>query len=220
MWRRSLPACTTLRSSSAEVTTTSLAPTTTGENITNIVLSKQTKNVCVGSQSPRSFNPKKVTVRATGRSRSPEDEDAGVRWISVLTNVADQLYYPCEHIAWAADAELIKVKSEEWWLFTTVLWGTSLLLGILRSFRILLLMRKQLRRSRTDSIINGRFQLHKQMREEFLSIFSKTADLCNAIHWMPPGFLWAGQFPRWLVGLMGTISSVIGLMQMSSGNGD
>ncbi|XP_008331888.1 peroxisomal membrane protein 11C [Cynoglossus semilaevis] len=148
------------------------------------------------------------------------EEDAGVRWISVLTNVADQLYYPCEHIAWAADAELIKVKSEEWWLFTTVLWGTSLLLGILRSFRILLLMRKQLRRSRTDSIINGRFQLHKQMREEFLSIFSKTADLCNAIHWMPPGFLWAGQFPRWLVGLMGTISSVIGLMQMSSGNGD
>lgn len=55
-----------------------------------------------------------------------------MRWISVLTNVADQLYYPCEHIAWAADAELIKVKSEEWWLFTTVLWGTSLLLGILR----------------------------------------------------------------------------------------
>lgn len=56
-----------------------------------------------------------------------------MRCISVLTNVADQLYYPCEHIAWAADAELIKVKSDKWWLFSTVLWGTSLLLGILRS---------------------------------------------------------------------------------------
>lgn len=55
-----------------------------------------------------------------------------MRWISVLTNVADQLYYPCEHIAWAADAELIKVKSDKWWLISTVLWGTSLLLGILR----------------------------------------------------------------------------------------
>lgn len=63
----------------------------------------------------------------------PKEEDAAVRWISVLTNMADQLYYPCEHIAWAADAELIKVKSDKWWLFSTVLWGTSLLLGILRS---------------------------------------------------------------------------------------
>lgn len=62
-----------------------------------------------------------------------KEEDSGVRWISVLTNVADQLYYPCEHIAWAADAELIRVKSDKWWLFSTILWGTSLLLGILRS---------------------------------------------------------------------------------------
>lgn len=61
-----------------------------------------------------------------------KEADAGVRWISVLTNIADQLYYPCEHIAWAADADLIKVKSDKWWLLCTVLWGTSLLLGILR----------------------------------------------------------------------------------------
>lgn len=61
-----------------------------------------------------------------------KEADTGVRWISVLTNVADQLYYPCEHIAWAADAELIKVKSDKWWLLCTVLWGSSLLLGILR----------------------------------------------------------------------------------------
>lgn len=73
-----------------------------------------------------------VSVCATVACPSQE-EDAGVRWISVLTNVADQLYYPCEHIAWAADAELIKVKSDKWWLLSTALWGTSLLLGILRS---------------------------------------------------------------------------------------
>ncbi|CAM9219979.1 unnamed protein product [Lampetra planeri] len=52
------------------------------------------------------------------------EEDGAVRWISVLNNIADQLYYPCEHIAWAADAKLIQVKSD--------LWGTSLLLGMLR----------------------------------------------------------------------------------------
>lgn len=65
-----------------------------------------------------------------------KEHDPAVRWISVLNNMADQLYYPCEHIAWAADAELIKIKSDKWWLFSTLLWSASLLLGILRSICI------------------------------------------------------------------------------------
>uniref|UniRef100_A0A674MWB6 Peroxisomal biogenesis factor 11 gamma n=1 Tax=Takifugu rubripes TaxID=31033 RepID=A0A674MWB6_TAKRU len=127
------------------------------------------------------------------------EDDPAVRWISVLSNVADQLYYPCEHIAWAADAELIKIKSDKWWLFSTVLWGASLLLGILRS---------------VTNRLKNTFILHRLMRAELLSFLRSMADLSNAIHWMPPGFLWAGKFPSWLVGLMGTISSVIGLIQM------
>lgn len=59
-------------------------------------------------------------------------------------------------------------------------------------------------------------QLHRQMQAELLSSLKSMADLSNAIHWMPPGFLWAGKFPSWLVGLMGTISSVIGLIQMTN----
>ncbi|XP_036970507.1 peroxisomal membrane protein 11C isoform X1 [Acanthopagrus latus] len=149
-----------------------------------------------------------------------EEEDACVRWISVLTNVADQLYYPCEHIAWAADAELIKAKSDKWWLFSTVLWGSSLLLGILRSLRVLLLLKKKLKGNERDGGGTSRSQLRGQMQGEVLSILSSMADLSNAIHWMPPGFLWAGRFPNWLVGLMGTISSVIGLIQMSAGDSE
>lgn len=63
-------------------------------------------------------------------------------------------------------------------------------------------------------------QLRRQMQVELLSVLSSMADLSNAIHWMPNGFLWAGRFPSWLVGLMGTISSLIGLIQMSNGGGD
>lgn len=143
------------------------------------------------------------------------EEDAGVRWISVLSNVADQLYYPCEHIAWAADAELISVKSDKWWLFSTVLWGTSLMLGILRSLRVLLLLKKKLRKSEGGGQYSSRSQLYRQMQLEILSIFSGLADLSNAIHWMPPGFLWAGRFPSWLVGLLGTTSSLIDLIRMN-----
>lgn len=146
------------------------------------------------------------------------EEDGAVRWISVLNNVADQLYYPCEHIAWAADAELIKVKSDKWWLFSTVLWGTSLLLGILRSLRVLLLLKKKLKNR--DEGGKSRTQLRRQMRGELLSILSSMADLSNAIHWMPPGFLWAGRFPNWLVGLLGTTSSLIGLIQINAGDGE
>lgn len=144
------------------------------------------------------------------------EEDASIRWISVLNNVADQLYYPCEHIAWAADAELIKVKSDKWWLFSTVLWGTSLLLGILRSLRVMLLLNKKMKKYERDGGDSRHSQLCRQMRGEVLAILSSMADLSNAIHWMPPGFLWAGRFPSWLVGLLGTISSLIGLIQMNN----
>ncbi|XP_041861165.1 peroxisomal membrane protein 11C [Melanotaenia boesemani] len=144
------------------------------------------------------------------------EQDTSIRWISVLNNVADQLYYPCEHIAWAADADLIKVKSDKWWLFSTVLWGTSLLLGILRSLRVLLLLKKKLKKYERDEGDSRHSQLRRQMRGELLSILSSMADLSNAIHWMPPGFLWAGRFPSWLVGLLGTISSLIGLTQMKT----
>ncbi|XP_054909017.1 peroxisomal membrane protein 11C [Poeciliopsis prolifica] len=148
------------------------------------------------------------------------EEDAGVRWISVLMNVADQLYYPCEHIAWAADAELIKVRSDKWWLFSVALWGTSLLLGILRSFRVLLLLRKKLKKHHRGEGGSRRSDLHRQTRAEMLSILSSMADLSNAVHWMPPGFLWAGRFPSWLVGLMGTTSSLIGLIQMNTSSNE
>ncbi|XP_034386662.1 peroxisomal membrane protein 11C isoform X2 [Cyclopterus lumpus] len=168
---------------------------------------KVIRTVCYGSQ-------------LVGGVLSQKEEDAGVRLVSLLTNVADQLYYPCEHIAWAADAELIKGKSDKWWLLSTVLWGTSLLLGILRSLRVLLLLKKKLKRYERGGGGNSRSQLRRQMQREVLSILSSMADLCNAIHWMPPGFLWAGRFPNWLVGLMGTISSLIGLIQVNAGDSD
>ncbi|XP_061539763.1 peroxisomal membrane protein 11C [Phycodurus eques] len=147
-----------------------------------------------------------------------KEKDGIVRCISVLANVADQLYYPCEHVAWAADAHLVRVKSDRWWLFGTVLWGTSLLLGILRSLRVMMLLKRKL--SKCDEDGSSRCQIHRQMQAELLSILGCMTDLSNAIHWMPHGFLWAGQFPAWLVGLMGTISSLVGLIEMKAGDYD
>ncbi|XP_066504183.1 peroxisomal membrane protein 11C [Hoplias malabaricus] len=151
------------------------------------------------------------------------EQDKVLRWMSVLINFADQLYYPCEHIAWAADAELIKVKSAKWWTLCTALWGLSLLMGTLRSLRIILKLRRKAQKYRRAGQVGERDEavivtvdIQRKICEEVLNVLSSLADLSNAVHWMPPGFLWAGRFPNWLVGLMGTFSSLIGMLQMCS----
>ncbi|XP_065097858.1 peroxisomal membrane protein 11C isoform X1 [Paramisgurnus dabryanus] len=171
----------------------------------------------------RLFDDLSMLAYSTSYGFGAPEEDSLVRWISVLTNVADQLYYPCEHVAWAADAELIKTQSDKWWVLSTVLWGSSLLLNILRSIRLILIIKRKAQKCQRSGSADSREEVfaHKakfrqQIRGEVFGILSSLADLSNAIHWMPPGFLWAGRFPPWMVGLMGTASSLIGLLQMSS----
>lgn len=148
------------------------------------------------------------------------ERDSVVRWLSVLSNMVDQLYYPCEHMAWAADANVIHTKSDNWWTFSTGLWGLSLLLGVLRSLWVLyVLQRKGKRKQETRDYSQVSLkELNIVETNEVLSVISNVADLSNAIHWMPPGFLWGGCFPPWLVGLMGTISSLIGLYKTTLGS--
>ncbi|XP_053558910.1 peroxisomal membrane protein 11C [Bombina bombina] len=141
-----------------------------------------------------------------------KEEDCLIRLISVIGNMCDQLYYPCEHVAWAADAGVIRTKSEKWWTASTALWGLSLLLGILRSLRILSTVRRKGKKFEKDAP-KSRGEIKCQVRSEVLGIISCLCDLINAVHWMPPGFLWGGKSPTWLVGLMGTISSLIGIYQ-------
>ncbi|NXQ82862.1 PX11C protein, partial [Nyctibius grandis] len=161
----------------------------------------------------RLFDDFAMLSYSCGYGLGPKDEDGLVRGLSVLSNLANQLYYPCEHIAWAADAGIIRVGSQKWWTLSTALWAFSLLLGILRSLRVLFQLRRKLRTSSPRS----QKETKAQVKAEVLSILTDVADLSNAIHWLPPGFLWAGRFPPWLVGLLGTISSLIGIYQASGG---
>ncbi|XP_006877548.1 PREDICTED: peroxisomal membrane protein 11C [Chrysochloris asiatica] len=146
-----------------------------------------------------------------------EEEDIFVRWVSVLGNLADQLYYPCEHVAWAADAKILHVDAARWWALSTAFWGLSLLLGIARSLWMVLKLRQRLRNPTTTfsgQPPRGRRRvLELQIQSEMLTLLSNLADLANAVHWLPPGVLWAGHFPPWLVGLLGTVSSVLSLYQ-------
>ncbi|XP_005332158.1 peroxisomal membrane protein 11C isoform X1 [Ictidomys tridecemlineatus] len=152
-----------------------------------------------------------------------EEKDVFVRWLSVLGNVADQLYYPCEHVAWAADAKVLRMDSARWWTLSTALWGFSLLLGVARSLWTVLRLRQRLRSPMAN--LTSRLPQSKQraievrMHSEVLTLLSNLADLANAVHWLPPGVLWAGRFPPWLVGLMGTISSLLSIYQAAQASG-
>ncbi|XP_078279853.1 peroxisomal membrane protein 11C [Rhinoraja longicauda] len=166
-------------------------------------------------------------LHSRGYGLGAAEEDAVVRWLSVVANMADQLYYPCEHVAWAADYKILNIHSSKWWTLSNVLWSLSLALGVLRSLRVLQQLKRKLKRGRRDHLGTEELkQLHldqARKREETLNLISNLSDLANAVHWMPRGILWAGRFPEWLVGLMGTISSLIGLYQMwrvSSANKD
>lgn len=55
--------------------------------------------------------------------------------------------------------------------------------------------------------------MEAKMWSEVLTLLSNLADLANAVHWLPAGVLWAGRFPPWLVGLLGTISSLLSMYQ-------
>ncbi|KAG9466078.1 hypothetical protein GDO78_017248 [Eleutherodactylus coqui] len=71
-----------------------------------------------------------------------KEKDGLIRWISVLGNICDQLYYPCEHVAWAADAGVLHIKSDKWWTASTALWALSLLVGMIRSLRRLIKLKR------------------------------------------------------------------------------
>ncbi|XP_006970261.2 peroxisomal membrane protein 11C isoform X1 [Peromyscus maniculatus bairdii] len=152
-----------------------------------------------------------------------EEEDIFIRWLSVLSNMADQLYYPCEHVAWAADAKVLQVDSARWWTLSTALWILSLLLGVVRSLWTALKLRQKLW-SLTGTFTSQlprskRRAMEARMWSEVLTLLSNLADLANAVHWLPRGVLWAGRFPPWLVGLMGTISSLLSMYQAARAGG-
>uniref|UniRef100_A0A8C4UL50 Peroxisomal biogenesis factor 11 gamma n=1 Tax=Falco tinnunculus TaxID=100819 RepID=A0A8C4UL50_FALTI len=137
----------------------------------------------------RLFDDFAMLSYSCGYGLGPKDEDGLVRGLSVLCNLANQLYYPCEHVAWAADIGIIHVGSQKWWTLSMVLWASSLLLSILRSLRILFLLRRKLRQHKCISLPLSRKEMKAQVKAEVLSIITDVADISNAIHWLPPGFL-------------------------------
>jgi peroxin-11C len=55
-----------------------------------------------------------------------------IRIATIIGNIASQIYYPLEHIAWLADKQIINIKSDKFWLINLLLWIVSSLTAIIR----------------------------------------------------------------------------------------
>ncbi len=141
----------------------------------------------------------------------------------VVHSVCGQLYYPVEHVAWAADNQLIPLDSVPVWTLAVLLWGVPLLLDLLRKFTQLIALYRQLHQAKQNS--NSSPSTNTAMRVGSLrhrilflclDLIQICCDLGLAIFWMPAGFLWGGKLPATLWGTLGTISSVVSLYKTIS----
>lgn len=135
----------------------------------------------------------------------------------LVNAISSQLYYPVEHLAWAADQQLVTLPSAHVWTLAIMLWGLSILFTLLRKLKQLVRLKQQLHvhatntqsKSNSDSL-----KLQCQRSGLVMDIAQNVCDLILAVFWMPPGFLWAGKLPPTWWGLLGTISSLIGLYKI------
>uniref|UniRef100_A0A0V0GAZ2 Putative peroxisomal bioproteinsis protein peroxin n=1 Tax=Triatoma dimidiata TaxID=72491 RepID=A0A0V0GAZ2_TRIDM len=143
-----------------------------------------------------------------------KEPDNIVQMCNVAVNTLDQLYYPLEHIAWAADCKLLPLKSDSWWTATSICWALSMYLMMIKSLRYYKVI-KSMRGTLKDGE-NAR-QTIKDISHieasELLTAARCFVDCIHAIHWLPPGILWAGKLKQWHTGFLGIISSLISLYQ-------
>ena len=160
----------------------------------------------------------------------------------VVGALSSQLYYPLEHIAWAADNQLLPCIQSHWfWTMDTILWGISLLVTGFQAVATIQSISVKLRKLRTCSsgetsttssaaaAVKKRVTFEDQQSGSsktrirvlryqrfmaMLTVLQTLSDLMNAVHWLPEGFLWSGKLTCFWVGLFGTVSSVIGLYKV------
>ena len=123
-----------------------------------------------------------------------------------------------EHIAWAADLKLLSVSSYQFWTMAVVLWGTSLLVNCIQNILFLIKttghQHGKSKQESTNNTYSSSDTLKVQRHMAILTVVESLCDLVNAIHWLPGGVLWSGKLPLFVVGLFGTVSSLIGLYKI------
>ncbi|XP_058792364.1 peroxisomal membrane protein 11C [Phymastichus coffea] len=146
------------------------------------------------------------------------EPDWFLRIIELIKISVTLTYGPVEHICWAGENNYLSIDVEKWGNASVWFWIGSLYLSLLKTLRKYKLFKEQevtFRKNELDPRFN-RSKLRRQQNNELLLCLRLLLDLSYAISYLPPGTLWGGKFSTWQVGLLGTISSLIGLYQALS----
>jgi len=137
-------------------------------------------------------------------------------WLSalllILTNLADLFYYPADNIAWAGQHKILPISSETWFHYSNYFWAISLYLNMATALRKLYISRRKLAEDENSEESVRKFKT--MQKEQYPNLIQAGCDLMNAIHWLPAGYLWAGQLSQGRVGLNGAISAAISLYKL------
>ncbi|KXJ82848.1 hypothetical protein RP20_CCG010676 [Aedes albopictus] len=136
--------------------------------------------------------------------------------IGFITNIIDHVYYPVDKICWMIEYKLLNVENPtKWDTVNSIFWVASIYLNLMKTIRSYTVMEQH--KAHINKPVNESSQAVKMLlikqRMELISIVRLTLDLVHAGSTLPKGMLWGGKFESWHVGLIGTISSFIGLYQ-------
>ena len=116
-------------------------------------------------------------------------------FFDLLDAAVGMVFLPVEHLAFFGDQRLTSYGTDRLHTSATVLWLVSLLIN-LTQLMIKIAISKKDQLSLTIPLVQC------------------VSDLILAVHYLPQGFLWSGQLPLTMVGLLGLLSSVLGLYRL------
>ncbi|XP_026689410.2 peroxisomal membrane protein 11C [Ciona intestinalis] len=141
------------------------------------------------------------------------ERDTVQRVFKIMSNFVNQMFFPIEHVAWAAEKGLISISAAPWWLASLCAWVSSLLINLVSiMWRVLKLIkaRSQKGSNRMDPKL-----FKTNLKTEALNFVENVSNLGMAVHWLPGQQLWCGRLNPATVGLLGMTSSLIGLAKMA-----
>lgn len=143
-----------------------------------------------------------------------QEPDKFMAQLGILTNIIDQVYYPIEKMSWFAEHKLITgVDNNKWDTASSVCWVLSIYLTLVKTLRYIAV----LERHKNCVLQSNSIPIEKILltqKNEILSAIRLCFDLVHAVNTLPPGFLWSSKLKVWHVGLIGTISSILGIYQV------
>jgi len=134
---------------------------------------------------------------------------------NLLTHIkihAMQLFYPMEHISWAAMNDLININRGPWAIMSLFCWIVYLLAGIIQSLA-------GIYQSRLESDITE--EQRKKRRLDLVNLLEHSCNLVLAVAYLPPQMplwicqnLWAGQLSNTGIGVFGIASTLLSMTKM------